>query len=84
MKSSNNLGDRVLSDHISSPNEASNIRTQLQTIELLGKVGHRNPQTTQAVAKTICCSLQSDSKSPLLTTTLPQLIEHEEVKLVPT
>lgn len=31
---------------------------------------HGNSQTTQAVAKTICCSPQSDSKTPLLKITL--------------
>lgn len=30
---------------------------------------HRNPQATQAVAKTVGCSSQTDSKDPLLKTT---------------
>ena len=82
MKSSNNEGDRVPRGHILSPNEASNTRTQIQPIELLARVGQRNPQTTQAVGKTICCSLQTDGKDPLLITTLTQLIDHGQVKLV--
>lgn len=45
---------------------------------------HGNPQTTQAVTKTIDCSQQPDSKVPFLKTTPTKLIEHGTVKLVPT
>ena len=40
-------------------------------------------QTVQAVVKTIDCSPQTVSKALLLKTTPIQLIEHGEVKLVP-
>lgn len=41
-------------------------------------------QTTQALAKTIGCSPQTDSETPLLKTTSSQLIEHGEDRPVPT
>jgi hypothetical protein len=41
-------------------------------------------QTTQAAAKRISCSAETDSKVPLLEATLTQLIEYKEVELVPT
>lgn len=48
------------------------------------KKPHRNPETAQAVAKTVNFSPQSDYKSPLLKITLIQLIEHGEEELMPT
>ena len=47
------------------------------------KEPHRNPQTTQAVAKAIGRSLQTDCKASLMAAPT-QLIEHGEVELVPT
>ena len=44
---------------------------------------HGNPQITQAGTKTTGCSAQTESGTLLLNTTPTQLIEHEEVKLVP-
>ena len=41
------------------------------------KRSHGNTQTTQAFAKTIGCSPQTDSKSLLRKTTPTQLIQHE-------
>ena len=45
---------------------------------------HENPQTTQAVAKTIVFSSQTDRKAPLLKVIPIKLIDREEVKLVST
>ena len=70
-----NLQGRLLSPAFSTG-------TLIYPIECLAKGPHRNPQTAQAVAKTVVCSL-FDIKAPLLTTTPTQLIEHGEVKLVP-
>ena len=66
------------------PNKASSARAEFHPFELLVKESSRNPQTTKAVAKTIGCSPQTDSKASLLKTTLIELIEHGEVKLMPT
>lgn len=48
------------------------------------KDSHRNSQTTQAVAITIGCSPQTDSKAPLVKRSPTQLNEHEEVGILPT
>lgn len=40
-------------------------------------------QTSQVDAKTMACSLQTDSGAPLLRTTLPQSLKHAEVEQVP-
>ena len=53
MKSPNNGEERT-------PNETSNNRNRLHLIDLLVKESHVNPQTRQAVAKAIVCSLQTD------------------------
>lgn len=42
-----------------------------------------NPQRTQAIAKTIGCSPQIDSKAPLLKTASTEIIEYGEIELVP-
>lgn len=39
---------------------------------MLGK-----PKVTQAMAKAVCCFMQTDSKVPFLKTTPTSLIEHE-------
>jgi len=61
-------------------------QVRLQVVEMgctqLSCWSQGNSQTTQTVAKTKGCSLQT--KAPLSRTTPTQLIEHEEVKLVPT
>ena len=44
---------------------------------------HGNPQTIQATAKAIGCSLQTDSNALLLKTAPMQLSGHGEFKLVP-
>jgi hypothetical protein len=59
MKSLNNEGDRALVDHLLSPNEASSRRIELNSIKLLAKGSHGNPQTIQAVSKRIGYSLQT-------------------------
>ena len=87
MKSPNNGGDRVPTGHLLSPNEASSTGTALHSIELLAKGVSWNSPKTQAVTKTMGCSLQADSiggTGELLRTTPTQLIENGEVKLVPT
>lgn len=71
-----------LQGHLLSP--ASSTGTIIYPIECLAKGPHRNPQTDQAVAKTIICSVQTDIKAPLLKTIPTQPIEHGEVKVVPT
>ena len=43
---------------------------------------HGNPQIAQAVAKTIGCSVQTDSKASLLMPTPTQFIEPGKVKLL--
>ena len=68
MKLPNNGGDSTQTSNFLSPNGASSPGIELQLIELLTKESHRNPQTTQALTKTISCSLQTDSKAPLLKT----------------
>lgn len=80
MKSPNKGRDSVIPCHLLSPNEVSSTRIELHFIELLNKKTHRNPQITQAVAKTMGCSLQTDSKAYLPKITCISLIEHEEVK----
>lgn len=45
---------------------------------------HENPQTTQAVANTMGCSMKNDSGAPLLRTTPTQLTEYGEIKLTST
>lgn len=45
---------------------------------MLGK-----PKVTQAMAKAVCCFMQTDSKDLFLKTTPTSLIEHEGVELVP-
>ena len=54
MKSPNNGEDRVLTGNLKAPKEASYTRIRLNCWP---KRFHENPQTTQAVAKTIDCSL---------------------------
>jgi hypothetical protein len=51
---------------------------------MVTKGSHGNPKTTQAVAKTICCSPQIDSGAPLLKETPTQLTENGKVELVST
>ena len=69
-------GNRSLTWHLLSQSEASSTRAGLYLTELLAKESHGNPQATQAVAQTIDCSPQADSKVPT------QLTEYEEGKLV--
>lgn len=52
MRSPNNRGNKVPTNHLLSPNKASSARTGLYSVELLGKGSHGNPQTTPSVAKT--------------------------------
>lgn len=84
MKSAIKEGDRVLTGHLLSPNEVFITGTDLHQIELLAKDVLENRQTTQLVAKSIdrCCP--SGQQGPLLNTTSPRLIEHEDVKIVST
>lgn len=84
MKLPHSWGDRAPTEHPLSPNKASKTAIELHLIALLAKGVHRNPQTTQAVGKTLGCSPQTDSKSPLLKTTPTQLIEHGELGLAST
>ena len=53
MKSINNGGDRALNGRLLSINEAPSIDNELKLIELVAKESHENPQTTQAIVKTI-------------------------------
>lgn len=76
---SNNGGDIVPTGRFLSPNETFNTRYVLQPMP---KRSHRNPQTTQAIATAIDCSLQTNSKALLLKTKSTQFIEHEELRLV--
>lgn len=78
------MGETLLSSHLLSTNEASSNKTGLHLIELLAEGVPLGPQTTQAVAKSMDCSPQTDSKAPLPKTSPTQLIEHRQVKLVPT
>lgn len=86
MKSPNNAGDRTLTSHLLSPNQASNAGTGFYLTELLAKrVQYKssvNPGYLQdnSLLSTKC---QQFLKTTLLTTPM-QLIEHEEIELVPT
>lgn len=84
MKSPNNVGDRVPIVHLFSSKKIFSTRTGFNPIKCWPKGSHENPQTTSVVAKTVSCSLQTDSKSTLLKTTLTEIFEHGEVKLVST
>lgn len=44
---------------------------------------HQNPQTTNTIAKTKVCSLQTDNRAPLPRTITIQLIENGKLTLVP-
>jgi hypothetical protein len=75
------------SRHLFSPNKASSIprtRTEYIQFSFWSRESHENPQTTQAVAKTIVFSSQTDRKAPLLKVIPIKLIDREEVKLVST
>lgn len=67
-----------------SPNEASSTGIGLHLIELLANGVHGNPPTTQAVTKTLGCSPQTVSTTPLLKTKPTQLTEHGDAELTPT
>lgn len=84
MKSAIKEGDRVLTGHLLSPNEVFITGTDLYQIEWLAKDVLENSQTTQVVAKSIDHSSASGQQGPLLKTTSPRLIQHEDVKLVST
>ena len=71
-----NMVDRAPPGHLSG-SEASSSRHRLHLIKLLAKGAHENPQTTQAIIKTIGCSSQTEGKSLLLKTTPTHLTEHE-------
>ena len=73
MQSASNGGNRITSGHLLSPNEVSSTKIQLPSNWV---VGQRSPWESQAVAKIIVCSPQTDSKVPLLKTILMQFIVH--------
>jgi hypothetical protein len=56
----------------------------LKLIEFLVKGTLCEPKTTKTIAKTVGCSSQTEGKELLLKRTPIQLIEHGEIKLVPT
>jgi hypothetical protein len=64
MKSPNDR-ETIPADCLLSPNESYRTRTGLCPTEKLAKGSHGNPQTTQAISKTIDCSPQTDSKASL-------------------
>lgn len=86
MEFPNNGGDEVTSGHLLTSNKAFSAGSRLHPI-VVGQSGPMKIQSSykiiQAFAKNIGCS-QTDDKSPLLKTLPIQLIEHGEVKLVPT
>jgi hypothetical protein len=60
------------------------VRLDCFQLMCLPRVSYKNPQSTQAVAKTKGCSLKSDIKALLPRTTCANLIEHRDIDLVPT
>lgn len=84
MKLSNNRKDRAPTGNILPPNKALSAGNGLQLLRLLAKGCLGNPKTTKSIAKSIGCTWRTDSKVLPLNTILTQLIEHREVKLVPT
>ena len=71
MQFPNNVGDRVLSDHLATATEIG-----IYINDFLPKVSHGNCQTTQSLAMFVGFSLQTDSKAPLLKT-----IAHKSVDM---
>ena len=68
---------RAPTGHLLSPNEASRTKSGLHlSFWLKGSYG--NPQTTQAAAKTIGCSPQTDHKASWMKTTPIQLTERNQ------
>lgn len=61
MKYLNNEWSRASIGYPLSPNEAPSTETGLYIMELLAEGVHGNPQTTQAIAKTVDCFSQTDS-----------------------
>lgn len=83
MTSPNKGRDRAPTSRLLLLNEAYRTGNELHLIELLVKgVPWEPPKKTQAVAKTIDCSPQTDHRV-LLLNTIPMLAEHGEVKLAP-
>lgn len=58
------------------------LRVDYIQLNCWSKGSYRNPQTTQAIAKTVSYSPQTDSKSQLLKGTPTQVTEYGEVRLV--
>ena len=83
MKSPNNREDSSATGHHLSPNEASSIGFVLHLIELLAKGAEGNSKITQAVAKTVGFSPQTDSKFLLLKRTLTKDIKHGVIEPFP-
>ena len=77
MKSPNNeVVDEVSTGNLLSPNEVSSIGKELHPVELLAKrVSWKSPNN-KTVAKTVCCSQQTESRTPLLKTIPTKLTEH--------
>lgn len=74
MKSPNNEVDRVLTGFVSSLKEPFRYLGK-STSEYWQNGPHESPQTTQDVANIACCSLKTDSKTPLQKTIVPQDME---------
>ena len=65
-------------------NEVASTQNGLCLNKFYANGSHGNPQIAQAIAKTLSGFLKAHVKALILTITPTQLIEHNEVKLVPT
>lgn len=74
MKLPYNVGDTAIIEKLFSLKEASSNGNGLHLIELLA---YENSQTTQAIAKTTCCSLKTNRKDPVL-----KLNPHDELNML--
>ena len=74
MKLANSEEDLASTGHLLSLNEVCSTTIGLHIIGFWSKVFYGNPQTTQAVAKAINSSPQTDSKAPMLKTYTPYWI----------
>jgi hypothetical protein len=80
----NNNGDGAQTGHFSSPKEACSDGNGLYLIQRLAKEPQGSLQITQAFAKSVDCSPQTERKTLLLQITHTHFIEYVEVKPAPT
>lgn len=84
MKSPHSRGGNTPTRQLMPSIETFSARKGLQLVESLAKGSNGNPQTTQAIARVSCCSLQTEAKALMLRTPFMPLTMAGEVGLVPT